>query len=128
MRTARLLTVFRSARGEGGVRPEGVFAWGCLPMGVSAWGVSAQEGGVCLGGICPGLMDIPAFIWANNPPPPRWTEFLTHARENITFPQLLLGAVTITVIRNALLGTFREIVRVRHDDFHFRRRQAATKH
>ena len=34
----------------------------------------------------------------------------------------------MTVIRNALLGTFREIVRVRHDDSHFRHSQTATKH
>ena len=27
------------------------------------------------------------------PPPPQWTEFLTHACENITFPQLLLQTV-----------------------------------
>ena len=44
---------------------------GCLPRGVSAWGGSAQ-GGVHL---------------------TPWTEFLTDACENITFPQLLLRTV-----------------------------------
>ena len=47
---------------------------GCLP----AWGVSARVG--CL-------------LSARNSHPPPWTEFLTHACENITFPQLLLRTV-----------------------------------
>ena len=42
------------------------------------------------GGVC-----IPAFLWAEHPPPHSWTEFLTHACEDITFPQLLLRAVNI---------------------------------
>ena len=44
--------------------------------GVCPEGVSAQ-GGVCLGGV------------------PLWTEFLTHACENMTFQQLLLRTVNI---------------------------------
>ena len=55
-----------------------------LPEGMSAQGVFVWEGvcpgggSVCLGGFCPGDCT------------PPWTEFLTHARENITFPQLRL--------------------------------------
>ena len=36
-------------------------------------------------------------------PPPLWTEFLTHACENITFPQLLLRTVMNDTM-NAKLG------------------------
>ena len=60
-----------SARGDG---------W-CLPGGdgvVSAQGVYPSmhwAGGVC-----------PSACW--HTPPSLWTEFLTHACENITFPQL----------------------------------------
>ena len=44
---------------------------------------SDHLGGVCLeGGVCPGCTQLSL-----------WTEFLTHARENITFPQLLLRTV-----------------------------------
>ena len=81
----------------GGVCP-GVSAWGCLPRGVSAQGVCA-------------MWPIPSCIWCYlyaafsptetncwlvmwparhagiPPPPPPWTEFLTHASENITLPQ-----------------------------------------
>ena len=42
----------------------------------------------------------PLFMWpvmhAGKPPPPLWTERMTHACENITFPQLLLRAVKIS--------------------------------
>ena len=53
------------------------------------WGVSGELcPGVCVrgvsrGGVCPGGYTSPL-----------WTEFLTHACENITFPQLLLRTVT----------------------------------
>ena len=47
--------------------------------GGAAAGVSAQ-----MGGVCPGR--------------PPWTEFLTHACENITFPQLLLRTVKISLM------------------------------
>ena len=40
-------------------------------------------GGVCTGGSAPGGVRLPL-----------WTEFLTYACENITFPQLLLRTVT----------------------------------
>ena len=69
------------ARGEcllGGVCPGGVCLGGCLPRGVSAQGV-------LLGGFCPGGC-IPACTEADTPT--LWTEFLTHASENITLPQL----------------------------------------
>ena len=50
---------------------------------VSARGDVCQ-GGVCLGGDCPGGVSQHAM---EQIPPPLWTEFLTHACENITFPQ-----------------------------------------
>ena len=59
-----------SAQGRWGVCPGRCLLRG---GGVSAWG----GGGVCLGG------DV------YHP----WTRFLTHACENITFPQLLLRTV-----------------------------------
>ena len=46
--------------------------WGCTCPGVPAWGVYLPGGGG--GGTCPGT-------------PPLWTEFLSHASENITLPQ-----------------------------------------
>ena len=71
---------------------------GCIPSTavtigerVSAGGVSAL-GDVCPGGclhrgcVCPGVY--PSMHWGRHPP---WTEFLTHAPENITFPQLYCG-------------------------------------
>ena len=68
MRTARLFTVSCSARGGG------------LPRGY-------LNGGVCLGGMS-------AQSKAGIHTPPLWTESLTQSFENITFPQLLLQAVT----------------------------------
>ena len=61
-------------------RGGGVCAQGCLPRGCLPRG--------CL----PGGVYIPACNGADEPP---WTEFLTHACENITFPQLLLRTVNI---------------------------------
>ena len=55
----------------------GVSAGGCIWQGgVPAGGACLPGGRVCLGGgcTCPGT-------------PPLWTEFLTHAYENITLPQ-----------------------------------------
>ena len=78
-----------------GVCPGGVCPGGCLPGGVSAqgWGVSAW--GLCVSqhalgrGCLPrGCVCIPAPVHAGIP---HWTEFLTHACENITFPQLRCG-------------------------------------
>ena len=51
---------------------------------VSAWG----WGGGCLP-VCPGVCTYP----------PPWTEFLTHDRENITFPQLRFRTVIISVTK-----------------------------
>ena len=65
----------------------GVCPGGCLPggvQGVSAEGVHPQQKP-------PG--HTPLFIACWDTPP--WTEFLTHACENITFPQLLLRSVKI---------------------------------
>ena len=69
---------------------EGVSAQGrgCLPRGVSA-----QRGVVCRGylpkgSVCPGGC---VSQHAMGQTPPLWTEFLTHACENITLPQLRCG-------------------------------------
>ena len=50
-------------------------------------GLSAR-GGICLGGVT--ARGVYTFL--------PWTEFLTHACENITFPQLLLQTVNIGLI------------------------------
>ena len=69
----------------GGVCPVGVCLGGCLSRGVSARGClpTLSEGVSAQGGEC----------LADNP---LWTEFLTHACENITFPQLRLWTVKIS--------------------------------
>ena len=96
MRTARLLTVSRSAGGsvwpvgclasrgaaQGGVWPVGCLPRGCLPRG-------------CLPGVVSARGCIPAFLWAVIS---LWTEFLSHACENITFSQLLLRAAKIFIV------------------------------
>ena len=65
----------------GGVSARGrVSVGGCLPRGVSA------QGDVFLGGVI-----CPSASWDTHPTP--WTEFLRHACENITFPQLRLRTV-----------------------------------
>ena len=78
----------------------------CLPGpgGVSAWSgggvvcLPGPGGGGCLvsawsGGGLPGLGGgyIPACAEADTLPPPLWTEFLTHACENIILAQLRCG-------------------------------------
>ena len=56
-------------------------------------------GGVCSSGcVCSEGVSAPGSVSALGVSAPRgctppWTEFLTHACENITFPQLRLGAV-----------------------------------
>ena len=114
MRTVRCRSCLLGVGGRGGCLPSlsrgvsaqgGCLPGGCLPRGmVSAQGVvsahrgggwclsggvvSAQGGqvsaqrGVCL--VCPGGCLPSLFLW---------TEFLTHACENITFPQLRLRTV-----------------------------------
>ena len=84
----------------GGVCQGGVCQRTCLPregmIGVSAQGGVCQgvcvcQGGVCLGrGVCPG---------GGCTPPPLWTEFLTHACENITFPRLRTATIWSFVIQ-----------------------------
>ena len=69
-------------------------------------GVSACQGGVFLpGGGC--LPDTPA--------PPVWTEFLTHACENITFPQLRLRTVTRKISLKLFRLTSTEVVVIDRD-------------
>ena len=65
----------------------GVWPGGCLPRR----GLSAQ------GGVCPGGVSARGNVWQTLP---LWTEFLTHACESITFPQLHLW----TVINSARKG------------------------
>ena len=110
MRTACSLTVSQ------GDPPKGCLPGGCLPGGrVTALGVVSAQGRMCT------MWPIPSYIWYYLyavPAPteteeqcnclysgghvtwqgmvgytPLWTEFLTHACENITFPQLLLQVV-----------------------------------
>ena len=66
-----------------------IWPGGCLPRGVSAQGVSAQ-GVSAQGSVCPGIWQMPL-----TPHLSPWTEFLTHAWENITFPQLRSRKVKI---------------------------------
>ena len=99
MHSSRMRTVRYSGRlggGEGvGVCPGGVSAWGCLPRGVCV--------SVCLGSICPGGWVClsggvcPSMQWGRHHPRPPWTEFLTHACKNITFPQLLRTVISSIV-------------------------------
>ena len=65
----------------GGCLPGGVCPGGCLPGGC----LPARGRGVCLGAFCPGGVYIS----------PLWTEFLTHACENIAFLQLRLQTVNM---------------------------------
>ena len=81
MHTTRLLTVSPSMHCAGGV---------CLARGVClAWGVCLAGGSTLPEGVClargSALPEggIPACTEAD----PLWTEFLTHATENITLPQ-----------------------------------------
>ena len=72
MRTARLLPVSPSMHCSGGCT--------CLG-GVPARGVYLPGGLPARGGV-PAQRGVPAQVL-----PPPWTEFLTHATENITLPQ-----------------------------------------
>ena len=58
----------------------------CVSRGVCVSGEC-----VCRGGVCPGVCVSQHPM--GQTPPPLWTGFLTHACENITFPQLLLRTV-----------------------------------
>ena len=114
MHSSRMRTARCSGRGlsvRGGVSRvvwvQGVSAHGDLPRGCvsRAGGVDlgyvsracGSRGDMCVPGDvlgCPGVY--PSMQWGRHPPPrPLWTEFLTHACENITFPQLLLWTVKI---------------------------------
>ena len=70
--------------------------------------VSAREGCVPRVACMPGGMRASGACVACTPPP-LWTEFLTHACENITFPQLLLRAVMNNYtghLHNEFVNTF----------------------
>ena len=77
--------------GPGGSAPRGVPGrGGLLPWGCLVWGLPGQEGG-----------GIPACTEAN--PPPLWTEFLTHASENVTLPFLWCVIVMVVMVTVGLL-------------------------
>ena len=111
MHSSRMRTVRCSGRrGRGGGLPRGyvclgegvsVQGEGCLPRGRGVCpgeGVSAQGGVMSAqGGVCPrwcvsqhalGRGRCVPQCMLGYTPPSLWTEFLTHACENITFPQL----------------------------------------
>ena len=81
--------------GQGGCAPRGCLVWGVSAPGGLVRGVSAHGGcllldGVCSGGSGPGAVSQHAL--RKTPySPPLWTEFLTHACENITLAQLRCG-------------------------------------
>ena len=79
----------------GGLYPGGCLPSGgsCLPGWVSALRLVCPGGGVCL-------------VCQTSPP---WTEFLTHASENITFPQLRMRAVINLVFIHKLCQNFRKL-------------------
>ena len=88
MHSSRMHTVHCSGY-VGGVCPGWVMPKGgwCLPKGGVCLGGCLTRGSVCLGGVCPeGVYTTPL---------PLLTQFLTHACENITFPQLLLRMVNM---------------------------------
>ena len=68
----------------------------CLPRGVSA-----REGGCLLLGVCLVGCLLLGVCRGGAHLPPLWTEFLTHACENITFPQLRLRAVIKITLRTS---------------------------
>ena len=102
-----------SVPGPGGVCSQGVCAWsgwvylvwGCvLPGGVSGLGGVWSGGMSGLGGVCSGGCLLrgasgPGGVWSGGvvsqhalrQTPALWTEFLTHACENITLAQLRCG-------------------------------------
>ena len=62
----------------------------CVPSTAVAVSGSGGGRGVCPGDVCVSGGVSQHMQWGRQPP---WTEFLTHAYENITFPQLLLRTV-----------------------------------
>ena len=80
--------VFQHHWAGGCVYPSMHWAGDFCPGGVSALGVSVR--GVSVRGAW-GRHNPPVQCMLGSIPLPPWTEFLTHACENITFPQLLLG-------------------------------------
>ena len=85
------------SRGRGCLPREIVWLRGCLPRGLSTWG--CLPGGVYppgpIGRHPPGPRGRHPLRPSGRHPPTLWTEFLAHACENITFPQLLLRTVNI---------------------------------
>ena len=63
-----------------------------MPMGcVPAWGGCLPR----RGSVSQHVGSVSQHVMRQTSPPPPWTDFLTYACENITFPQLLLRAVII---------------------------------
>ena len=94
MRTARSLPYRR--RWGGGSLSRGISVqWGSLSGGVSVWGGVSVRGGLCPGeGLCP-MVCLSRGSLPGRPldryPSPLWTEWLTHACENITLAQTLFA-------------------------------------
>ena len=75
----------------------------CIPVGCVPSAAITISGGVCLGAQGRGGMCVSQQSTGQTPPPPPlWTEFLTHACENITFPQLLLR--TVKIVKDSEVG------------------------
>ena len=88
-----------------------------LGVSVSAWGRVFAQGGVCPGRCLPRLGCLPRGClpgghlpslsrWVSAPPP-LWTEFLTHACENITFAELRLQKARFWKTRTFLVKKFK---------------------
>ena len=120
MHTARALTISR-----GGVP---VWSRGVYLPGPGGWYVPGPRGCTCLvwGVYVPGPGGVPAWSPGGGAVPgqvlPPWTEFLTHASENITLPQTSFAggnnsdwSDTVTGIRTYcfLLCQFRSLYRPR---------------
>ena len=131
MRTARSLTCPGgvSAFGPGGVSAFGLGGGVCFWSG--GWGVVSAfgPGGVCLWswGVClwswgsdsgPGGVVVSQHAPRQTPPP--WTEFLTHATENITLPQTSFagGNKNMTLMSSShYLNTFCRISFMKHKTY-----------
>ena len=83
----------------------GVSVQGCLPRGVAALGCLTRGGVFAQGEGC-----LPRAVFVRSVclgvyTCPLWTEFLTHACENITFPQLRLRTVISKVPNKQVLAS-----------------------
>ena len=115
MLSSRMRTVLGSGCRGGGVSQHALCRGVCIPA-CTGQGVSAQGGvylrGCLPGGVCPGSVCVSQHALSRGVSAPvhagihssPWTEFLTHACENITFSQLLLWTVINTSSLPAFVG------------------------